>query len=158
MGFSYAAQVVEVSVDPDTADVTIEKVWVAHDCGYALNPLTVEGQVQGSVWMGIGQAMSEETRFHNGMPIAANMLDYRVPTIVESPDIEVKIIESIDPHGPFGAKEAGEGSLSSFVPALVNAVADAIGIRATDLPLTPERVLELLEKKRKAERVAQAAE
>ena len=123
MGFSYAAQVVEVSVDPDTADVTIEKVWVAHDCGYALNPLTVEGQVQGSVWMGIGQAMSEETRFHNGMPIAANMLDYRVPTIVESPDIEVKIIESIDPHGPFGAKEAGEGSLSGFPGAVAAAIA-----------------------------------
>ena len=153
MGFSYAAQVVEVSVDPDTADVTIEKVWVAHDCGYALNPLTVEGQVQGSVWMGIGQAMSEETRFHNGMPIAANMLDYRVPTIVESPDIEVKIIERIAPHGPFGAKEAGEGSLSGFPGAVAAAIADAIGHRVTELPITPDRLMAAIETYEKAQRV-----
>ena len=149
MGFSYAAQVVEVSVDPDTAEISVEKVWVAHDCGYALNPLAVEGQVQGSVWMGMGQALSEETRFHEGMPIAANMLDYRVPTIVESPDIEVKIVESIDPHGPFGAKEAGEGSLSGFLGALANAVADATGVRVTELPVTPDRLLAAMEKHEK---------
>jgi 4-hydroxybenzoyl-CoA reductase subunit alpha len=146
MAFSYAAQVVEVSVDPDTAEISVEKVWVAHDCGYALNPLAVEGQVQGSVWMGMGQALCEETRFHEGMPIAANMLDYRVPTILESPDIEVAIVESIDPHGPFGAKEAGEGSLSGFLGALVNAVADATGVRVTELPVTPDRLLEAMEK------------
>ena len=146
MAFSYAAQVVEVSVEPDTGDITVEKVWVAHDCGRALNPLAVEGQVQGSVWMGLGQAMSEETRFHEGLPISANMLDYRVPTIVESPPIEVGIIECADPNGPFGAKEAGEGSLSGFLPALTAAVADAIGVRVDNLPLTPERLLEALEK------------
>ena len=146
MAFSYAAQVVEVSVDPDTGEITVEKVWVAHDCGKALNPLAVEGQVEGSVWMGLGQAMSEETRYHEGLAITGNMLDYRVPTIVESPPIEVGIIECADPFGPFGAKEAGEGSLSGFLPALTNAVADAIGVRATELPLTPERMLELLEK------------
>ena len=146
MGYSYAAQVVEVSVDPDTAEVKVEKVWVAHDCGRALNPLTVEGQVQGSVWMGMGQALSEETRFFEGLPISANMLDYRVPTIVESPDIEVKIVESIDPNGPFGAKEAGEGSLGGFLGALVNAVADATDVRMSELPVTPDRLLEALEK------------
>ena len=156
MGFSYAAQVVEVSVDPDTAEITVEKVWVAHDCGYALNPLAVEGQVQGSVWMGMGQALSEETRFHEGMPLAANMLDYRVPTIVESPDIEVGIVESIDPHGPFGAKEAGEGSLSGFLGALANAVADATGVRVTELPVTPDRLLEAIEKYEKRRRRASA--
>ncbi len=158
MAFSYAAQVVEVSVDADTGEIHVENVWVAHDCGRALNPLSVEGQVQGSVWMGMGQAMTEETSFHEGLLVSGNMLDYRVPTIVESPPIEVGIIECADPHGPFGAKEAGEGSLSSFLPALVNAVADAIGVRATDLPLTPERVLELVEKQKKAARLAQAAE
>ncbi len=146
MAFSYAAQVVEVSVDPDTGEITVEKVWVAHDCGKALNPLAVEGQVEGSVWMGLGQAMSEETRYHDGLAITGNMLDYRVPTIVESPPIEVGLIECADPYGPFGAKEAGEGSLSGFLPAMTNAVADAIGVRATELPLTPERLLELLEK------------
>lgn len=154
MAFSYAAQVVEVTVDPHTAEITVDKVWVAHDCGRALNPLAVEGQVQGSVWMGMGQALSEETKFFEGLPIAANMLDYRVPTIMESPPIEVGIIEAMDPHGPFGAKEAGEGSLSGFLPALTNAVADAVGARPTELPVTPDRLMELLEKKARDERTA----
>ncbi len=118
MGYSYSAQVVEVSVDEDTGVVSIDKVWVAHDCGKALNRLTVEGQVQGSVWMGMGQAMSEETGYHEGLLVTGNMLDYRVPTIQDSPPIEVGIVESNDPHGPFGAKEAGEGSLAAFLPAL----------------------------------------
>ncbi len=81
MGYSYSAQVVEVSVDEETGVVTVDKVWVAHDCGRALNRLTVEGQVQGSVWMGLGQAMSEEAAYHDGLMLTANMLDYRVPTI-----------------------------------------------------------------------------
>ena len=125
MGYSYSAQVVEVSVDEETGVVTVDKVWVAHDCGKALNRLTVEGQVQGSVWMGMGQAMSEEAAYHDGLMLTANMLDYRVPTIQDSPPIEVGIVESNDPHGPFGAKEAGEGSLAAFLPALTNAIADA---------------------------------
>jgi len=149
MGYSYSAQVVEVSVDEETGVVTVDKVWVAHDCGKALNRLTVEGQVQGSVWMGMGQAMSEEAAYHEGLMLTANMLDYRVPTIQDSPPIEVGIIESNDPHGPFGAKEAGEGSLAAFLPALTNAIADAIGIRFNDLPVTPDRVFEALEKRRR---------
>jgi len=149
MGFSYAAQAVEVTVDDETGQVTVDKVWVAHDCGKALNRLTVEGQVQGSVWMGLGQAMSEETGYYHGLPLAPNMLDYRVPTMLDSPPIEVHIVESIDPHGPFGAKEAGEGSLAGFLPALVNAIADATGLRITELPATPDRVYAALEKLRK---------
>src|SRR5581483_6154486 len=125
MGYSYSAQVVEVTVDEETGEVTVDRVWVAHDCGRALNRLTVEGQVQGSVWMGMGQAMSEEAGYHDGLLVTANMLDYRVPTIQDSPPIEVGIVESNDPHGPFGAKEAGEGSLAAFLPALTNAIADA---------------------------------
>jgi 4-hydroxybenzoyl-CoA reductase subunit alpha len=149
MGYSYSAQVVEVSVDEETGVVTVDKVWVAHDCGKALNRLTVEGQVQGSVWMGMGQAMSEETAYYDGLLVTANMLDYRVPTIQDSPPIEVGIIESNDPHGPFGAKEAGEGSLAAFLPALTNAIADAIGIRFDDLPVTPDRVFAAIEKRRR---------
>ncbi len=145
MAFSYAAQVVEVTVDPDTAEISVDKVWVAHDCGRALNPLTVEGQIQGSVWMGMGQALSEETRYHDGLMVSGNMLDYRVPTIVESPPIEAHIVESNDPHGPFGAKEAGEASLAGFLPALTSAVADAMGVRPHELPVTPDRLLRLLE-------------
>ncbi len=149
MGYSYSAQVVEVTVDEETGEVTVDKVWVAHDCGRALNRLTVEGQVQGSVWMGMGQAMSEEAGYHDGLMVTANMLDYRVPTIQDSPPIEVGIVESNDPHGPFGAKEAGEGSLAAFLPALTNAIADATGLRFNDLPVTPDRVFDAMEKRRR---------
>ncbi|MCP4319602.1 MAG: 4-hydroxybenzoyl-CoA reductase subunit alpha [Hyphomicrobiales bacterium] len=142
MGFSYAAQVVEVAVDPDTGVVSVEKVWAALDCGFAINPLAVEGQIEGSVWMGMGQALCEETRYANGLPVHAGLLDYRMPTIVESPEIEVHIVESNDPLGPFGAKEAGEGALSGFPPALANAVAQATGLDIDDLPLTPDRITE----------------
>jgi len=151
MGFSYAAQVVEVSVDEATGAVTVDKVWTALDCGHAINPLAVEGQIQGSVWMGMGQALSEETRYLEGLPAHASLLEYRVPTIAESPPIEVHIVESHDPHGPFGAKEASEGALAGFAPALVNAVANAIGIDLDELPVTPDRVMAaLVERRRRA--------
>ena len=150
MGYSYSAQVVEVTVDEETGVVDVDRVWVAHDCGKALNRLTVEGQVQGSVWMWMGQAMSEEPGYHEGLLVTGNMLDYRVPTIQDSPPIEVGIIERNDPHGPFGAKEAGEGSLAAFLPALTNAIADAIGVRFNTLPVTPDRVFAALEKRRRA--------
>ena len=146
MAYAYAAQVVEVSIDPDTAEISVEKVWAAQDVGKALNPLSVEGQIEGSVWMGMGQAISEGTLYHDGLGITNSMLDYRVPTIIESPPIEVGIIESVDPNGPFGAKEAGETSLIAFIPALTNAVADALGVRPTDLPVTPDKLMELMEK------------
>ena len=155
MGFSYGAQVIEVSVDEDTGEVTVDKIWVALDCGRAINPLAVEGQIEGSVWMGLGQAMSEETRYLEGLPAHASMLEYRVPTSVESPPIEVHIVESVDPNGPFGAKEASEGALASAPPALVNAIANAVGIDLDELPVTPDRVVEALtEKRRKARRDA----
>ena len=152
-GFSYAAQVVEVSVDEDTGMVAVERVWVAHDCGRAINPLAVEGQVQGSVWMGMGQALSEESQYHEGLSLRANLLDYRVPTIVESPPIETFIVEARDPHGPFGAKEAGEGSLSGFLPALTNAIADATGLRVHELPASPDRLLAAIAARRRAEKL-----
>jgi 4-hydroxybenzoyl-CoA reductase subunit alpha len=152
-GFSYAAQVVEVAVDEDTGAVKVERAWVAHDCGFAINPLAAEGQVQGAVWMGMGQALSEETSYHEGLPLRPNMLDYRIPTIVDSPPIEVKLIESRDPLGPFGAKEASEGSLASFAPALTNAICDAIGIRLNELPASPDRLLEAIQARKRKERL-----
>lgn len=155
-GYSYAAQVVEVEVDEDTGMISVERVWVAHDCGRAINPLSVEGQVQGSVWMGMGQALSEETEYRDGLHMRANFLDYRVPTIVESPPIDVYIVEALDPNGPFGAKEAGEGSLAGFLPALTNAIADACGLRLRELPATPDRVLEALQARRRAARLQAA--
>lgn len=156
MGFSYAAQVAEVEVDADTGQIRVHKVWVALDCGFAINPLAVEGQIEGSVWMGMGQGLCEETRYVEGLPAHANFLDYRFPTIADSPEIDVQIVETIDPLGPFGAKEAGEGALSGFPPALVNAVADAVGLDAGFLPLTPDRVLAALIKYRKAARKKEA--
>ncbi len=158
MGFSYAAQVVEVSVDEATGLVTVDKVWTALDCGHAINRLAVEGQIEGSVWMGMGQALCEETRYAEGLPLHASMLEYRVPTIAESPPIEVHIVESHDPNGPFGAKEASEGALAGFPPALTNAIADAIGIDIDTLPLTPDRVMEaLVERRRRARLQARRA-
>jgi len=156
-GFSYAAEVVEVEVDEDTGMVRVVQVWVAHDCGRAINPLAVEGQVQGSVWMGMGQALCEETQYLDGLHVRANLLDYRMPTIVESPPIDTSIVEAPDPNGPFGAKEAGEGSLSAFLPALTNAIADAIGLRLDELPASPDRVLEAIVARRRAERVRRTA-
>jgi 4-hydroxybenzoyl-CoA reductase subunit alpha len=155
MGFSYAAQVVEVTVDEAIGKVTVDKVWTALDCGRAINPLAVEGQIEGSVWMGMGQAMSEETRYADGLPLHANFLEYRVPTIAETPPIEVHIVESIDPNGPFGAKEASEGALAGFPPALVNAVANAIGIDLDELPVTPDRVMDALVARRRQQRLAE---
>jgi 4-hydroxybenzoyl-CoA reductase subunit alpha len=154
MAFSYAAAVAEVTVDEDTGLVTVDKVWAAHDCGFALNPLSVEGQVEGAVWMGLGQALSEENQYFKGLPIGPNMLDYRVPTIVESPDIEVKIVESVDPNGPFGAKEASEGALASVIPAVANAVYNAIGLRMRETPMTPDRVINGLIRKEREDRKA----
>ncbi|MCF7980929.1 MAG: molybdopterin-dependent oxidoreductase, partial [Pseudomonadales bacterium] len=149
-GYSYGATVAEVTVDEDTYQVTVDKIWCAHDCGFAINPLSVEGQIQGGVWMGLGQAISEETGFQNGLHMNANFLDYRFPTIVESPDIEVKIIEPIDPNGPFGAKEASEGMLSSVLTAVASAVRDAIGIEMTETPMTPDRIMDAIVQQERA--------
>jgi 4-hydroxybenzoyl-CoA reductase subunit alpha len=148
-GFSYAAQVVEVEVDDETGAVRVVQVWVAHDCGRALNPLAVEGQVQGAVWMGMGQALQEETQYHEGLHLRANLLDYRIPTLAESPPIAVTLIESMDPLGPFGAKEGSEGGLHGFPPALTAAIADALGLRLNELPVTPDRVFDALQAHRR---------
>jgi 4-hydroxybenzoyl-CoA reductase subunit alpha len=152
-GFSYAATVVEVEVDSDTGAVRVLHCWTAHDCGRAINPLAVQGQVQGAVWMGLGQALSEETAYHDGLPLRANFLDYRMPTALDSPPIDVTLVESMDPLGPFGAKEASEGGLHSVPPALAAAIHDATGLRPTELPMTPERLLQaLVEQRRQARR------
>jgi CO/xanthine dehydrogenase Mo-binding subunit len=147
--YSYSAQVAEVSVDEDTGEVTVHKVWAAHDCGRALNPVSVEGQIIGSVWMGMGQALTEEMIWKDGMLMNAGMLEYRSPSSVESPEVEAIIVESIDPEGPFGAKECSEGSLAATIPAISNAIYDAVGVRLHESPFTPERVLAALRAKRK---------
>ena len=151
--YSYSAQVAEVSVDEETGEVTVHKIWAAHDCGRALNPVAVEGQVIGSVWMGLGQALQEEMVWKDGLVMNPGLLEYRSPSSVESPDIECIIVESIDPEGPFGAKEAGEGSLAATIPAISNAIYDAVGIRLREVPFSPERVLAALRAKRGARKI-----
>ncbi|HEX3319447.1 MAG TPA: molybdopterin cofactor-binding domain-containing protein [Terriglobales bacterium] len=148
--YSYSAQVAEVTVDEDTGEVTVHKVWAAHDCGRALNPVSVEGQVIGSVWMGMGQALTEEMVWKNGMLMNPGLLEYRSPSSVESPEVEAIIVESIDPEGPFGAKESSEGSLAATIPAISNAIYDAVGVRLHECPFTPERVLAALRTKKSA--------
>ncbi len=147
--YSYSAQVAEVSVDEDTGEVTVHKVWAAHDCGRALNPVSVEGQIIGSVWMGMGQALTEEMVWKDGMLMNPGLLEYRSPSSVESPEVEPIIVESIDPEGPFGAKECSEGSLAATIPAIANAIYDAVGVRLHESPFTPERVLTALRAKKK---------
>lgn len=148
--YSYSAQVAEVSVDEETGEVVVHKVWAAHDCGRALNPVSVEGQIIGSVWMGMGQALTEEMVWKDGMLMNAGLLEYRSPSSVESPEVEPIIVESIDPEGPFGAKECSEGSLAATIPAIANAIYDAVGVRLHESPFTPERVLMALRAKKNA--------
>ncbi len=152
--YSYSAQVAEVSVDEETGEVTVHKIWAAHDCGRALNPVAVEGQVVGSVWMGLGQALEEEMVWKDGLLMNPGLLEYRSPSSAESPDIECIIVESVDPEGPFGAKEAGEGSLAATIPAISNAIYDAVGVRLRESPFTPERILAALRAKNGMKRIA----
>ena len=149
--YSFTAHVVEVECDPETGFVEVKKVWVAHDCGRALSPVAVEGQMEGSAYMGLAEALFEEQLFKDAAPHhgpglhhGPSLLDYRIPTSLDVPEFVSLIIESIDPEGPYGAKEAGEGPLHPSIPALANAIYDALGIRCDALPFSPPRVLKLL--------------
>jgi len=148
--YSCQAFVAEVEVDEETGFIQVEKVWAAHDCGMALNRTTVEGQIEGSVHMGLGQALSEQMLFTSGGQLQnPSLLDYKILSTVDTPEIEAILVESNDPEGPLGAKECGEGALAPVIPAVANAVYDAVGIRLTEVPMTPERVLKALEKQKK---------
>ncbi len=118
----------------------MQKVWAAHDCGKALNPLAVEGQIEGCIHMGLGQVLSEEMPYLKGNILGPNFLDYRTLTPMQMPDVDVIIVESNDPEGPFGAKEAGEGPLLPILPAVANAIYDAVGVRMYSLPITPDKL------------------
>ncbi len=142
--YSYSACVVQVDVDPETGEVKVEKVWIAHDCGRAINPLLVQGQTEGSVYMGLGEALMEEQEFRRNQHKTPSMLEYKSPTTLETPEIETIIVERPDPGGPFGAKEAGQGPLLPVPPAVANAVYDAVGVRIDEIPITPDKVLKAL--------------
>lgn len=146
--YSFGACVADVNVDPVTGKIHVGDIWLAHDCGFALNPLAVEGQLEGSVHMGLGQFLGEQVQFEQGRIENASFLEYKTVLATDVPEIHAIIVESNDPEGPFGAKECGEGALHPVLPAVANAAYDAVGIRLRKLPATPERVLAELKKVR----------
>ncbi|HUL72848.1 MAG TPA: molybdopterin cofactor-binding domain-containing protein [Vicinamibacterales bacterium] len=150
--YSYTAAVVEVTVDPETGWVVVPRVWIAHDIGRALNPTLVRGQVEGSVYMGLGEALMEEQAFRR-LPARLSgalvhkfpsILEYKSPTSLDMPDIVTDLVEHPDPAGPFGAKEAGQGPLLPIMPAVANAVYDAVGVRVDEVPITPDKIVRAL--------------
>ena len=143
----FTAQVAEVEVDLDTGEVTLLRYASAQDAGFAINPLSVEGQIQGGTSQGLGLALSEEMAFDDkGRLLNANFLDYRLPTTRDLPFIEAIIVEVPSEDGPYGARIVGEPSIVASVATIANAVADAVGARVYDIPITPERVLKALGK------------
>jgi len=147
--YSYSVAVVLVDVDVETGIVTPQRVWIAHDIGRAINPTLVRGQVEGSVYMALGEIFMEEQAFRKGLHQFPSMLDYKSPTILEMPPVETLLVESLDAEGPFGAKEVGQGPLLPMPPAVANAIYDAVGVRIDELPITPEKVLAALADKAK---------
>jgi len=143
--YSYTACVVELQVDPETGEIRIDRVWIAHDGGTAINPLLVEGQVEGSVYMGLGEALMEEQVFRHGLHKIPSMLEYKSPTTLETPEMTTLLVQTRDPEGPYGAKEAGQGPLLPVIPAVANAVYDAVGVRIDEVPITPEKILTALD-------------
>jgi len=154
--YSYTAAVIEVAVNPVTGWITVPKIWIAHDIGRALNPPLVRGQVEGSVYMGLGEALMEEQEFrrlpkklsHALVHKFPSMLEYKSPTSLDMPDVVTELVEEPDPRGPFGAKEVGQGPLLPIMPAVANAVYDAIGVRIDEVPITPEKIMKALAEKK----------
>jgi CO/xanthine dehydrogenase Mo-binding subunit len=149
--YSYSACVVDLEADARTGLVHVNKIWIAHDVGRAINPLLVEGQVEGSVYMGLGEALMEEQVFRKGLHKWPSMLEYKSPTFLDMPEVETFIIETVDPEGPYGAKEAGQGPLLPVPPAVCLALHEALGVWIDEIPVTPEKVVEALRRKDKGE-------
>ena len=147
--YSFSAAVVEVDCDIKTGEVRVPEVWIAHDIGRAINPVLVEGQVEGSVYMALGEALMEEQTFRLGLHKFPSLLEYKSPTARETPIMHTYLIETIDREGPFGAKEAGQGPLLPVIPAVANAVYNALGVRIDEIPITPDKVLKALSDRNK---------
>ena len=142
--YSYSACMAQVVVDVETGEVVVEKLWMAHDVGQSINPLLVAGQVEGGAYMGYGEALMEQQIFRKGRHKIPSLLDYKLATTLDTPEIETILVEIPDQEGPFGGKEAGQGPLNPVIPAIANAVYDAIGIRIDEVPITPDKVLKAL--------------
>ncbi len=152
--YSYSACVAEVDVDPATGIVQVPKIWIAHDVGRAINAATVMGQIEGSVYMGLGEALMEEMAYRGNRNVVhkiPSLLEYKSPTTLEMCDVVTYVVEDPDPNGPFGAKECGQGPLLPVPPAVANAVYDAVGVRIDEVPITPEKVFKALRRKQKGE-------
>lgn len=148
--YAYGVQAFEVEVDTETGDVTILKAVCAHDVGRVLNQQTLRGQVLGGLAQGIGYALYEEVKTHEGRVLNPSFTDYKIPTVHEMAfPVDVRFVETDDPAGPFGAKGVGEPGLVPTAPALANAIYDAVGIRIHDLPITPEKIVMALKQKKK---------
>ena len=148
--FTFSTAIVELHCDPETGEIKIDKVWIAHDCGRAFNPLLVEGQTEGSVYMALGEVLMEEQIFRkSGLHKIPSILEYKSPTTLETPEIETILVETNDPEGPYGAKEAGQGPLLPVIPAVSNAVYDAVGVRIHEIPITPDKILRAFDKRLK---------
>jgi CO/xanthine dehydrogenase Mo-binding subunit len=146
--YSYSAAVVEVDADEESGIVEVKKVWIAHDVGQAINATLVRGQVEGSVYMGLGEALMEEMSYRPnrfGVHKIPSLLEYKSPTTRAMPDVVTYLVEDPDPNGPFGAKEVGQGPLLPIMPAVANALHDALGVRVDEVPITPDKVLRALE-------------
>ena len=152
--YSYSACVAEVDVDPATGIVRVPRVWIAHDVGRSINAATVMGQIEGSVYMGLGEALMEEMAYRGNRNVVhkiPSLLEYKSPTTLEMCDVVTYVVEDPDPNGPFGAKECGQGPLLPVPPAVANAVYDAVGVRIDEVPITPEKVFKALRRKQKGE-------
>jgi 4-hydroxybenzoyl-CoA reductase subunit alpha len=147
--YSFGAYACEVEVDLRTGKVNVLKMSVGHDGGQPLNPMSVEGQIEGSIVMGMGYTLSEDLLSEGGQTLNPSFLEYRIPTAIQIPDIGIDHIITEDPEGPFGAKEAGEGSLDPTTAAIANAIYHATGVRIKELPITPEKILRGLEGREK---------
>jgi len=153
--YSFSACVVETEVDPKTGWITVPKIWIAHDIGRALNPVLARGQVIGGIYMGLGEALMEEQVFRRLPAKLSDALVHRIPSMLEyksltaldMPEVDVALIEDPDPNCPFGAKEVGQGPLLPVMPAVANAIFDAVGVRIDEIPITPDKVLRALELK-----------
>ena len=146
--YSFSASICEVKVDMETGKVKVLNFWDAHDCGTAINPMAVEGQVEGAIVMGMGETLLEDEVFdQQGKIINADLHNYLIATAADTPIIDSSIIDSYEPAGPFGAKEVGEGATLPILGAIANAIADAIGVRIYDLPITPEKILNAIKNK-----------
>lgn len=149
--YSFTAHVAEVEVDEETGEITVHGMWIAHDCGRAISPVQVEGQIEGSTYMGVAEVALEHHEVYEdpslpeaGLHRRPSLLEYTLPTSLDTPEMDARIVESIDPEGPYGAKEAGEGPLHGSLPAVANAIYDACGIWLTELPFSPGKVLAAL--------------